>query len=82
MGSVETEKLIDQFMKEFDQEKQAALMREISRLYFEDAADIFLYDQYYVFAYDSEKVYWDPNGPAFSSVSGQAQYTELVPVNR
>lgn len=82
MGSVETEKLIDQFMKEFDEEKQATLMRAISRLYFEDAADIFLYDQYYAFAYDSEKVYWDPDGPAFSSGSGQAQYTELVPVKR
>ncbi len=82
MGSPEMDSLIDQFVKEFDQEKQAALMKQMTRLYFEDAADIFLYDQFYVFAYDSEMVQWDPNSPAFSSGSGQAQYTELVPVKR
>lgn len=82
LGPPEMDGLIGRFYRESDPEKQADMMKMMNRINFEDAADLFLYDQFYVFAYDSGKVDWDSDGPPYSSNSGQIPYHELVPVKR
>ena len=82
LGPPEMDDLIERFYREADPEKQADLMKRMNRINFEDAADLFLYNEFYVFAYDSGKVQWDPNGSPWSSSSWHIPYHQLVPVRQ
>ncbi len=82
VGNAKVEALADQVFKEFDTEKQAAIFRELNKAYFEDAGELFLYDQWFVFAYNINSMSWDENGPRYSGTSGNVPYWEFRPVRR
>lgn len=80
IGNDQIESLSAQFDAELDPTKQAELLKKITGLWFEDAGELFMYDQWYVYAYKTDVLSWDENGPPYSTTSGIAPFWELKPV--
>lgn len=76
-GSPDMDALIDQALGEVDAEKRAALIKRMHRMYFEDAADLFLFFNVFAFAYDTTQVKWE--NTKFETTSGPAPYWALTP---